>query len=41
VLVAAIGKALVALNKNRRDSAVSVVLLVTPDTWGAALRYRY
>jgi hypothetical protein len=31
----------VALNKARRDSAVSVVPLVGPDTWGAALRYRY
>ena len=36
-----VGKAVVALNKTRRDSAVSVVPLVTLDTWGAALRYRY
>ncbi len=37
----AVGKAVVSLNRQRRDAAVSVVPLVTPDTWGAALRYRY
>ena len=37
----AVGKAVVMLNKGRRDSAVSVVPLVAPGTWGAALNYRY
>jgi membrane-associated phospholipid phosphatase len=37
----AVGKAVVALNKGRRDSAVSVVPLIAPGTWGAALNYRY
>ena len=36
-----VGKAVVALNKTRRDSAVSVVPLVSPDTWGATLQYKY
>jgi len=36
-----VGKTVVALNKTRRDSAVSVVPLVAPGSWGAALRYRY
>jgi len=37
----AVGKAVVMLNKGRRDSAVSVVPLLAPGTWGAALNYRY
>ena len=37
----AIGKAVVALNKDRRDSRLSVVPLAAPGTWGAALQYRY
>ena len=36
-----VGKAVVMLNKARRDSAVSVVPLLAPGTWGAALNYRY
>ena len=36
-----VGKAVVMLNKGRRDSAVSVVPLTAPGTWGAALNYRY
>jgi hypothetical protein len=36
-----VGKTVVALNKTRRDSAVSVVPLAAPGSWGAALRYRY
>jgi membrane-associated phospholipid phosphatase len=37
----AVGKAVVMLNKARRDSAVSVVPLLGPGTWGAALNVRY
>jgi len=36
-----VGKAVVALNKNRRGSPVSVVPLVAPGSWGAALHYQY
>jgi Capsule assembly protein Wzi/PAP2 superfamily len=36
-----VGKAVVAFNKNRRGSPVSVVPLVAPGSWGAALQYRY
>ena len=37
----AVGKAVVALNRQRRDSAVSVVPLVAPGTWGAAVQVKY
>jgi membrane-associated phospholipid phosphatase len=37
----AIGKTVVALNKERRDSRLSVIPLAAPGTWGAALQYRY
>lgn len=37
----AIGKAVVALNKERRDSRLSVAPLAVSGTWGAALQYRY
>ena len=36
-----VGKAVVAINRQRRDSNLSVVPLAAPGTWGAALQYRY
>jgi membrane-associated phospholipid phosphatase len=36
-----VGKAVVALNRQRRDSAVSVVPLIAPGTWGAAVQVKY
>jgi hypothetical protein len=36
-----LGKAVVALNKDRRDTGLSVVPLAAPGTWGAAMQYRY
>jgi membrane-associated phospholipid phosphatase len=37
----AVGKAIVALNRQRRDSRVSVVPLVDGEMWGAAVQVRY
>jgi len=37
----AVGKAVVTLNRERRASAVSLVPLLQPGAWGAALSYRY
>jgi membrane-associated phospholipid phosphatase len=37
----AVGKAVTFLNRERRPSGVSLVPLAKPDTWGAALLYRY
>ncbi|HSC72187.1 MAG TPA: capsule assembly Wzi family protein [Candidatus Methylomirabilis sp.] len=37
----AVGKGVVYLNKNRRESRISVVPLTDPDTWGAALQVKY
>jgi membrane-associated phospholipid phosphatase len=37
----AVGKAVVNLNRERRASALSLVPLTAPGTWGAALSYRY
>ncbi|MFB3818508.1 MAG: capsule assembly Wzi family protein [Candidatus Methylomirabilales bacterium] len=36
-----VGKAVVALNRERRASSVSLVPLMAPGAWGAALSYRY
>jgi membrane-associated phospholipid phosphatase len=37
----AVGKAVVALNRQRRDSRVSVIPLAGREMWGAAVQYRY
>ncbi|HSB80798.1 MAG TPA: capsule assembly Wzi family protein [Candidatus Methylomirabilis sp.] len=37
----AMGKAVVYLNKHRRESPISLVPLVEPKTWGAALQLKY
>jgi membrane-associated phospholipid phosphatase len=36
-----VGKAVVYLNKQRRDSRVTIVPLMDPKTWGAALKLKY
>jgi membrane-associated phospholipid phosphatase len=36
-----VGKSVVAINNQRRDSKLSVVPLAAPGTWGAAVQYRY
>ena len=36
-----VGKAVVHLNKQRRDSRITLVPLVDPKTWGAALQFKY
>jgi membrane-associated phospholipid phosphatase len=41
VIGVAVGKAVVAMNRQRRESKLSVVPLTAPGTWGAALQYRY
>jgi membrane-associated phospholipid phosphatase len=37
----AVGKGVVYLNKQRRDSRITIVPLMDPKTWGAALRLKY
>ena len=41
VIGTVVGKAVVALNRQRRDTPVSVVPLAAPGSWGAALQFRY
>jgi membrane-associated phospholipid phosphatase len=41
VIGTVVGKAVVALNRQRRDAPVSVVPLAAPGSWGAALQFRY
>lgn len=37
----AMGKAVVYLNKQRRDSRITLIPLTEPNTWGAALQLKY
>jgi hypothetical protein len=41
VIGVSVGKTVVAINNQRRDSKLSIVPLTAPGTWGAALQYRY